>query len=233
MRTYRSNAGPLRERPYYALSEIEDICTAELRGAGLYPQKPEAIRIERFIEKRFNVHPEFEELPRGLLGYSTFGPKGVERIVVARALPETGTRVAERQINTTLAHEAGHVLLQSHLFALEGNKLTSLFGAELDPRAPKILCRDPSQPGRGYDGRWWEFQANQAIGGLLLPRPLATEAVSDLLVRPGSLGRPTLEASKAELAARQLAEIFDVNPAVARIRLKDLFPELVTGQLSL
>ena len=50
MRTYRTNAGPVRERPYYKLHEIEDICAEALRQVELYPSAPEPIRIERFIE---------------------------------------------------------------------------------------------------------------------------------------------------------------------------------------
>jgi len=65
MRTYRTNAGPVRERPYYKLREIEDICTEALRQVDLYPSTPEPVRIERFIEKRFGVHPEYGELPDG------------------------------------------------------------------------------------------------------------------------------------------------------------------------
>jgi hypothetical protein len=50
----RSTAGPFFQRPYFKPGEIEQICTKELRAAGLYPSRPEAIRIDRFIEKRLN-----------------------------------------------------------------------------------------------------------------------------------------------------------------------------------
>jgi len=235
MRTYRTTVGPVSERPYYTLREIEDICADELRRVELYPVKPEPIRIERFVEKRFGVHPEYAELPDSLLGYTRFGPRGVEEIVVARALSEQGSRVAERQVSSTLAHEAGHGLLQAHLFVLERERLTSLFGADLDPAAPKILCRQPGQHARGsaYDGRWWEFQANQAIGALLLPRSLVSVAIAEFLSSSGTFGRSTLKGGKQEDAGRVLSQTFDVNPAVARIRLEELFPESAIRQLTL
>src|SRR5262245_40063116 len=107
MRTYRPRSGPLREAPFYTPKEIEEICADELRRVGLCPARPEPVRIERFIEKKFGVHPEYVDLSEGILGYTKFGPNGVEEIVIARALVEQGKRSAERQANSTLAHEAG------------------------------------------------------------------------------------------------------------------------------
>ncbi len=236
MKSYRARSGPVRERPYYKLHEIEDTCAEALRSVGLYPEKPEPVRIERFIEKRFKIEPEYLDLPDGLLGYTRFGARGVEQIVVARSLVEQGNRVAERQVSSTLAHEAGHALLQGHLFVLEHDRLTSLFGNGLDPQVPKILCRTPGTAegkARGYSGEWWEFQANQAIGGLLLPRPLALVAIAELMVSTGSLGQKRVPATNREKAVAQLSDIFDVNPAVARIRLEDLFPAAESAQLTL
>jgi len=234
MKTYRSTTGPLRERPFYTFQEIESICADALRQVGLFPSKPEPIRIERFIEKRFGVRPEYRPLPNGILGFTRFGSKGVEEIVVSADLVEQGGQLAERQASSTLAHEAGHGLFQGHLFVLGQFRMSSLFGSEVAEAVPKILCRDPRPQGsRGYDRRWWEVQANQAIGALLLPRALAVHAVSQFLVPAGTLGQKQLGSALREQAARHLAEVFDVNPAVARIRLDDLFPETLTGQLTL
>src|SRR3989441_11554119 len=67
----------------------------------------------------FRSTPTYEDLDKGVLGFTQFGRTGVQAIVVARALDEDGTRPAERRIRTTLAHEAGHGLLHAHLFALD------------------------------------------------------------------------------------------------------------------
>lgn len=234
MKTYRSTTGPLRERPFYTFKEIEDTCADALRQVGLFPQKPEPVRIERFIEKRFGVRPEYRPLADGVLGFTRFGPKGVEEIVISADLVEQGNQSAERQANSTLAHEAGHGLFQGHLFVLGQVRIGSLFGSEVDEAVPKILCRNPAPQGSlGYDRRWWEFQANQAIGALLLPRALAVQAVRPFLTPAGTLGQQRLEPMQRGQAAQHLAEVFDVNPAVARIRLDDLFPEAATGQLTL
>jgi len=238
MREYRTSTGPFLERPFYELSEIERICLEELRAVSLYPSNPEPIRIERFIEKRFAVSPIYEQLPDGVLGYTAFGPRGVEQIVVSTALCDTGSKSAERRINSTLAHEAGHGLLHAHLFVL-GSQSMSLFGGDSDVNPTKMLCREESVSGEPncqkakYDGRWWEFQANRAIGALLLPRSLVQNCLGPLLKENGLLGTKTLHPSLHEKAAELLANVFDVNPIVAKIRVVEIYKEELSGQLTL
>jgi hypothetical protein len=227
MKTYRTTAAPFSERPYYKDEEIEAICEDELRAAGLYPSSASPVRIDRFIEKRFSVTPRYEELEEGVLGFTVFGASGVQDVVVAKALDEEGTQPAERRIRTTLAHEAGHGLLHAYLFGTD-RATNPLFGDFTDPRKPKVLCRDVpvtvhfKKP--GYDGRWWEFQANRTIGPLLLPRQLVHVALDPLLVSRGSLGYKELDPDRREQAVKTLANLFDVNPVVARIRLEEIYP---------
>lgn len=232
MRTYRTNRGPFASRPHYKLAEIDRTCGDALKAAGLMPDAPEAVRIDRFVEKHFKVSPRYERLPDGVLGYTSFGPDGVTAIVITTALDEEGGSVSERRIRTTLAHEAGHGLLHTYLFAL-GEKPPKLFEDGND--RPEILCRDVhgSPHESRYDGRWWEFQANRAIGGLLMPRALAMQAVAPFSEERGGLGLPALTECQRERAVRELAEIFDVNPVVVRIRLDDLFVPAESGQLTL
>jgi hypothetical protein len=233
MKTFRSKSGPFSERPHFEPSEIDRICSDELRQQGLYPSVPDAVRIDRFVEKRFGVTHQYEELPDGVLGFTRFSKSGVAAIVVSAALDAETGKAAERRVRTTLAHEAGHGLLHAHLFALDDTPL-HLFDA--DSHADhKILCRDVQGEGhksRAYDGRWWEFQANRAIGGLLCPKALVLEAIKPYLVPSGSLGAATLDEIRREGVIRTLAEIFDVNSIVARIRVNELFPP-ETGQLHL
>ena len=196
MRMLRTQSGPFVERPYYEDSDIESIALDELGKVGLLPATPQPIRVDRFIEKRYGIVPRYKDLPDGILGFTRFGPKGPVEVVVSRSLSEEGTRVAERRMNSTLAHEAGHILLHGHLFALERRAETrSLFGDDLDEKKQTILCRtdtvaDPpvGTGNPGYDGRWWEFQANKVIGILLLPRKLVCEALDPFLVSQGLLG---------------------------------------------
>lgn len=233
MRHIRTKRGPVAERPHFKLAEIEEICIDALKRTNLYPSSPQAIRIDRFVEKRFGAPPRYEDLPHGVLGFTKFGPKGVEAIVVATALDQGGSKATERRLRSTLAHEGGHGLLHAHLFVL-GEKPKSLF--DDGDQTPRILCRDvPDAPpaARGYDGRWWEFQANKAIGGLLMPRRLVELALEKFCVGAGLMGQRVLPPDKREPATLALSDIFDVNPAVARLRLEDVFPQKNDAQLLL
>lgn len=235
MKHFKSTVGPFRERPWYELEEIDRICTEELQNAGLYPKEPGAVRIERFLEKRFGLSPRYEDLGGKILGYTRFGATGApEEIVISRVLAESGTRGADCVLNSTMAHEAGHILLHGHLFALDGT--SSLFENVEEPN--KILCRDSEVDGasdrrRAYDGRWYEFQANRAIGGLLLPRALTLRCIEDFTEQEGKLGLRTLPETRREAAVGRIAEVFEVNPVVARIRVDGLFSVGRTGQLTL
>ena len=204
-------------------------------GAELFPSSPEPVRIDRFIEKRFRVTPRFEELGKGVLGFTKFGPAGVQEMVISRTLGEDESTVSRRRLNTTYAHEAGHGLLHSHLFIL-GVPAPSLFEGDPGVEGGKILCRDEAiseETPRMYDGRWWEYQANRAIGPLLLPCRLVEQCLGPLLGRRGSLGTAVLQPGRRSEAEHILSDVFDVNPVVARIRLERMFLEGDESQLAL
>lgn len=224
MKNFRDTRGPFPERPFYEQGEVDRICLAELRAIQLLPAEPSPIRIERFIEKRFKISVSYEHVPAGVLGYSRFGKQGLEAVVVSRTLSDDPSQVAERRVLSTLAHEAGHALLHAHLFAL-GDPQPGLFGDGV--YGPKIMCRDEADPSQAesarYTGKWWEYQANQAIGGLLLPSTLVRRALEPLLTAGGG-ALPGLPDTARSSAASLLASTFTVNPVVARIRLDALFP---------
>lgn len=237
MKSRRSKAGPFPEKPFFTRADFERICEDELSQHGLLPSEPSPIRIDRFVEKRFKLQPSYEDLPVGLLGFTRFGSGGVEEIVVSKALDDEGTLVAERRLRTTLAHESGHGLLHASLFAL-GTRPDSLFAGGLDDRAVKILCRSGGvaglqTPPRKPAYQWWEYQANQAMGALLLPKRLVQAALVSVFEYRGVLGTTVLPSDRRELAARLVADTFDVNPVVARLRLDILFPVAAEGQLTL
>ncbi|WP_306598828.1 ImmA/IrrE family metallo-endopeptidase [Geothrix sp. 21YS21S-2] len=224
MRTFHGRGSPFLERPHFSDWEIDQMCEEALLAVGLLPSNPEPIRVERFIEKRFGVSPVYEDLPAGVLGYTLFTDTGVRSVHVGNHLVGNGEKPLERRLNSTLAHEAGHCLMHAHLFAFKDVGL-SLFGRDPDVSATKVLCRDAERQIRQtYDGRWWELQANKSIGALLLPRRTLRTALEPFLIRPGELTEVTVPESLREDAVRSLAEIFDVNPAVSRIRLNTLYP---------
>jgi hypothetical protein len=126
MKNLRSKRGPFSERPHFSLSEIDEMCAAELLSLGLYPTTPQPVRIDRFIEKRWQS-PLYEDLPEGVLGFTKFGPRGVEAIVVSNALDDTEKgKPNERRFRTTLAHEAGTALC-TRICSVRGESLPSYF----------------------------------------------------------------------------------------------------------
>ena len=225
--------GQSYKAPYFTAKQIDNMCCDELRGVGLLPLSPEPIRIDRFIEKRFNVSTQYEELPNGVLGFTRFGKNGVKAIVISAALDAEGGKIAGRRVRTTIAHEGGHGLLHAHLFALDDIPL-HLFDKD-SHSGDQILCRDvqgDEKKAHRYDGRWWEVQANRAMSSLLCPRTLVLDAMKPFLASAGLLGLEVLAENRREEAVRSLAEIFDVNPAVTRIRIAEMYPAQ-TGQLPL
>lgn len=222
MKTRGGTKGPFGQRLYLPASQIERLCEDALRSVGLFPEAPSAIRIERFIEKKFGLTPEYSALPAGVLGYTVFEATRPVTIVVDRGLAESDSIVAQRRINTTLAHEAGHCLFHAQFFG-RAQSSEELFLDGQEPEAPKILCRD--EPSPSYQGKWWEYQANAAISPLLLPKDLVVTAVRPFVESRGLLALPALGDRMRRDAEVALAEIFEVNPVVARIRLAEMFPQ--------
>jgi hypothetical protein len=202
------------------LGEIDEICLEALKRQSLLPFKPAPIRIERFVEKQFKTALRYKHLGPDNLGCTIFNSWGtVEAILVSRSLEEQNTTPARRRVRTTVAHEAGHGLLHGSLF-IGGNF------PGLGENQRRILCRSEDilvETPRSYRGRWWEFQANQAIGSLLLPRPLMNAFLDHSGIQLDSSGSRIPTPSQRESLAKKAALIFDVNPIVVRIRLDALF----------
>jgi Zn-dependent peptidase ImmA (M78 family) len=139
-------------------------------------------------------------------------------------------------VRTTLAHEAGHGLLHAYLFATGKNSQPALFDAE-HSEEPLILCRDVNgvekeENNKTYSGRWWEFQANKVMGMLLLPPELVRQSMEPYMDDPGLLGTARIREGSRVDAVRALSDIFDVNRIVVEYRLKELYPEASSGQMS-
>ena len=225
MRETPAPGQPFGRRLYFENGEIERICVDALKSAGCLPTACAPIEIEFFVEKAFDCRAVYDSLPTNVLGAAAFRHDGtLEEVTVARSLPAGGP-VGERRARATWAHEAGHGLLHGLLFA-QGNLQHPLLDRCFDYERRRILCRerDLGATGTSYHGKWWEWQANQAIGALLLPQRLVEISVESLTEVEGVFGTRVLPTAHREPAARLVADTFDVNPAVARIRLEGVFP---------
>jgi len=222
MRKVPTPSGPFPFQLYFEdLGEIDEICLEALKSQSLLPSTPAPIRIERFVEKQFRTALRYEDLGPDNLGCTIFNSSGaVEAILVSRSLEEQNTTPARRRVRSTVAHEAGHGLLHGPLFI--GDNFS-----DRGENQRRILCRSEDilvETQQSYRGRWWEFQANQAIGSLLLPRLLVNAFLDQSGIEVDSSETRILTPAQRESLAKKAAVIFDVNPIVARIRLDSLSP---------
>ncbi len=228
MKSVRTKEGSAKTRPFYKDYEIERMCIDELHALGYLPTNPEAIRIDRFIEKRFGLTPGYLDLPAGMLGFTKFGAFGPETMVISRSPEDAGKKVSQRRVRPTLAHEAGHALLHASLFDDPKRQMKNLFDQEHEDMS-KVLCRDVVGSVEGqrqaYHGAWWELQANMAMGSLLLPETLFRRAAAPFLGIDLLDSEPVALTGEGKRALElALSNIFDVNPVVVHYRLHQLYP---------
>lgn len=213
--------GPFPTRLYFTDDEIEEICSAALTETGLLPTKPEQIRIDRLIDKKFRAPIIYEDLGKSVLGFTEFGPNGVEAVHIGEP-PGDLIVQEERRVNSTLAHEAGHGLMHAQLFIEHFANHTPIEDHP-DVTETRILCREEQanvvSKQKRYKGDWWEFQANRAIGALLMPKELLPMFLEPFHSKFGTTKLSELPAKSKREIVEAASNIFDVNQMVARVRL--------------
>jgi hypothetical protein len=232
MKIRRQVSGPFREQLFFEPGEIDDACVDALKQSGFLPDVAAPIDVERFVEKHFGCECGYEDLPEDIMGFTAFDKKGKVVGIRIQSKLEDGTKVGERRVRSTWAHEAGHGLLHAILFAEIPGEQNFFSCSESNVSNNRILCRpnDIKPVGSSYDGRWWEWQANRCIGGLLLPKNLAEQALENFLQKSLVTGNLRLPAAKRSSAEAHIANVFNVNPAVARIRIDEMFPQKADNQ---
>lgn len=193
MRVRSNPGGCFKQVLFFKPREIDEMCERALASSDLLPAGPSPVRIDRFIEKHFGCMVMYEDVMDGVLGCTLFEKNGAVKAVAVSPGLDDGTVSGPRRVRSTLAHEGGHCLMHPMLF-VEAEAQMSFAGTHenLDFEERRILCRqgDIAAMGKRYDGRWWEYQANRAIGGFLLPRKLVAEHVGPLLSISGGLVPP-------------------------------------------
>ena len=232
MREIPSLGSPFGHVLFFEPGEINELCQDALAAADCLPESPQPVEIETFIETSFRARVAYTELGEGILGCTVFDARGQVSTIGAASSLFDGTRSGSRRARSTLAHEVGHGLLHGTLFA-NAEESHPLLDGNYDSQRKRLMCREQDLTAQfnGYSGRWWEWQANQAIGGLLLPSRLLVSAAQPFTVPSEGLGIPIMSGQSREVAIKILARTFDVNPVVARIRLSQVFPD--DGQMVL
>jgi len=208
---------------HFKKDEVDGMCEDELRRSGLLPNSPSPINIELFIERHLGCALDYGDFGEGVLGVTAFDSTGKPTAVGLSAALDNGTSTGQHRLRSTAAHEAGHCILHPVLFMQALSQ--SLPFENVDPKARRILCRDRDFSGATTRGRWWEFQANLAIGGFLVPKKLGLIVLSPFLREAGLLGLQILPAENRSNAAAALSEAFDVSKQVSQIRISEWFPE--------
>jgi hypothetical protein len=226
-----SSACPFIRKIFIPEPRIERNCGDALRSVGLMPDEPTPIRIDRFAEKHFGIEIEYEDLSTfgpGVMGACRFKRDGsVSRILVEAKLAEQDSKLAEKVVRSTIAHEAGHGLFHGELFA-------ERFQAEAEMKAAGFFepsrrdgllpdgfaCRGLDAPNKAFNRfDWWEVQANMAMAALLLPMNLVSQHL-DLVMKPLRTYEGAHIIPSLKDVCGMVADRFEVSVTMARYRIE-------------
>lgn len=220
MRYCKDKTGRFSQRLYFEDGEIDSIMSIVLDEV----KRPRiaalpAIDVEK-VMLRLDLEPVYSELPPGVLGVTSFEQDGTSKIMISNKLADRASveQSFELSLRTTQAHELGHAKLHRPLYI---SNTPSLFN---EPLPAPIQCREKGiLTGFGYNGEWWEFQANAAMAAVLMPRSefqeeAAAWARQNHFASPAQVPNATAYAKfLSEMAAR-----FRVSRTAVRYRAENL-----------
>lgn len=241
MKIYNSSDGG--KRIWYEKGEVEDLVEAELRKSGFYPTGDEpVVDLEGFIEEYLQAPLDpYARLDSDVLGLTEFR-RGLSPVVkingdLTRAAIDGDPRMVPAGLlgrwRATVAHEGSHVLLHKMLYAISESQGSLFDEPSGDDEVERVQClkRDVAYTG-GQD--WREYQANQGMAALMMPRKLFIEVAQehcDLLGVELLMGE--MAADSAYRLSHGLARVFGVSHQAAEIRLKTLGFVCAPGQQTL
>lgn len=227
MKHYTDPIDPTKRIPYYEREEIERITWDELRITGQASDEPEPVCIETFCMRRWGIGLDYHEFPPGVFGEIVFSTRGVAAIRIRREFGEGGHAGLRHIAHSTAAHEAGHGIFHASEIVPEIARAAPGIEEKLfrqrcfaDTVGPE--CEHFAR-GSFTRHRALEWQANAAMGSLLIPRPAVFRALETKSREgvPSSIRRDGFDVWVA-----LLAEQFDVSRELALYRLLDIFPTL-------
>lgn len=225
MKSWKDRSNPWGKRLHFEDCEFDAIAEELIeRAGGDVFAEGDGVDVDLVLLKALDVEADYGPLPEGIMGRTLFDKSGAACIQVSSDLAEAAEidRVARRRLRTTLAHEGGHVSCHQSLFIVDSDTFDLFPDEESEPK-PAIMCREDSISRPRYRGDWWEYQANQVMAALLLPKRWFCPNVERAL---GSFGVPDFtEAIKRdahENVLRCLADMFDVSWEATFYRLQSL-----------
>jgi len=222
----RDPQSPFGLRVHFENAEFESMMDELRSRAGAETLvESEGVDVDRVLSRGLGIEADYVELPEGVLGRTLFRRDGKARVEISRALAEAAEDdvVARRRLRTTAAHEIGHVVCHTQL-VIEDSRTPSLFpNAGQDRPAPKVLCREEGVGNFRYRGEWWEYQANQCMACLLLPRaPFIARAKTALQASGASSFEEAIREGREDDLIRGVSRCFDVSFEAVFYRLQAL-----------
>ena len=238
MKSWPDARSPWGKQLRFDDDEFEAMMDSARRRSGDCFEAGRGIDVDAVLLRSEGVEADYLELPEGILGRTKFVRDGSVQVEISRSLGDASgvDHVARRRLRSTLAHEVGHIACHRVLFVQDTESFSLFSDTELHAlsrNVDPILCRGECVGSAGYSGEWWEYQANQCMSALLLPRALVVESVRPFVRIEGMMEIAVLPEGRREQAVRHVAEIFEVNPVVARIRIAELYPEGSERQMAL
>ncbi len=210
-------------------------------------KEPTSLDIELFSETYAELEMDYKDLTpdQSTLGATVFTDGEMPVYDMKRGKWDTvtveeGTVIIDNSLlnpdqlrrgRFTLGHEIGHWLFHRHMFVVDKNQLT-LFDSVPPKKESYIKCRssDIENPGGKIktDDDWMERHADYFAAALLMPKTTFKKAVQKMFMQVGLLDSHYRLGTDHDLdlwalfLPRDLADIFDVSTAAARIRLKKL-----------
>ncbi|MDX2079456.1 MAG: hypothetical protein SFU53_01595 [Terrimicrobiaceae bacterium] len=222
---YTDPIDPTRRIPFYEREEIERITWDELRATGQATEDPGPVCIETFLMERYGIGLDYVDFPEDICGEAVFSSRGIDAIRIRREFAPPTSRGLYLLGRSTSGHETGHAILHASEIVPEmasGGDAGRLFrhrsrGGDIGPEGSGFSRTSFSRH------RALEWQANAAMGGLLMPRPAVMSALGTDTREgvPGAIRRDGFV-----LWSELLAETFDVSGQLAGYRLLDIFPTL-------
>lgn len=225
MRYKKDTTGRFDQRPHFEPDDIEDLCQKTLFdfigntiGSVQCPISTDILTklIESLTEDLdlFTNMADYD-LADGVEGFTEYSFNSKPSVYINQRL--SLHHYLETRLRTTLSHETGHVILHGPLYKKDSQCRLLRSTEEWARPSPTTIAQ------RASSRDWMEWQANYAMGALLMPR----SAVNDLAgwyAQKYGFGPPFhLRTGHAQELIKFTTKKFFVSPDAAEIRLKHLF----------
>ena len=197
--------GRFTGRPVYKKPRIDEFCERTVadflrnrHGAVRYPISDDDLvtMVERETED-LDLYADLDVHGEGVEGVTIFAPGRKPIVKISARL--TGNPYRVNRFRSTLAHEYGHILLHEFLW-------------EDGPPKPVRAARADA-----FD--WMEWQADYAMGALLMPRSALADAIAGL---GGDPIPPRAGSARGRATISAVGRGFGVSRMAARVRLEQL-----------